>query len=268
MENKNPSGSIKDRVVEYILNKMKKDLKIKIGSELLVIATNDFAVSFSNFCSKKGYKAHIITNESINENHKKICNLYGATFYEFNNIDYKNLLIKKEEIIKSKKEIIYVDLYDKNLSLEAYGFSFCNEFKHQIKIHGKNLKRVFLFDDSDFLAETLYKEFSGVEFYNVKIKNSIFTFNKIKKDVIKNLNLFPEFDKDKKIYKKEICFDLKKVVENIEKVASSSGLIMDYKTSASYLAAKEYPCFNNDINLIVFYENGERYLEQMFFIKK
>lgn len=268
VESKNPSGSIRDRVVEYILNSLKNENKIKIGSELITIATNEFAVSFAHFCAKKGYKAHIITNESMNEQHKNICNVYGAELYEFEGFSYEKLLKKKNDFNKLNTKLINVDLYRKDMSTKAYALSISSELKHQIQVHGKNLKRIFLFNEPDFLAETMLKEFPNVELFNVRIKNSLFTFNKTKRDVVNNINLFPEKEINTKIFQKELSINLEKVVENIQKVASSSGLIMDYRTSALYLVAKEYICFNNDINLIFFYENGERYLDEIYSFKK
>jgi hypothetical protein len=164
--------------------------------------------------------------------------------------------------------LIYVDLYDKEASIKAYSISIGHELKHQIQSSGKNLKRIFLFDEPDFLADTLKKHFPFSSIYNVRIKNSFFTFNKEKRDVVNNFNLFPELNLKSNNFEKELSINLDKVVENIQKVASSSGLIMDYRTSALYLAAKEYICFNNDVNLIFFYENGERYLEEIYGFKK
>ena len=70
----------------------------------------------------------------------------------------------------------------------------------------------------------------------------------------------------KNLFEREININFNKVVENIKDVAKKSGLLMDYRTSACYLAAKDYICHNNDVNLIVFYENGERYVEEVFSI--
>jgi hypothetical protein len=268
VESKNPSGSIRDRVVEYTLNSMKNDLKIKIGSELMVVANNEFAVSFSYFCAKKGYKSHIITNESMSKIHKNICKIYGAEIYEFENLSYDNLLKKKDEFNILNPNLIYVDLYDKENSIKAYSVSISNELKHQIKSIGKNLKRIFLFNEPDFLAETLKKNFPESSIYNISIKNSFFTFNKTKKDVVSNFNLFPKLKAKSENFEDKLSINLDKVVDNIQIVASSSGLIMDYRTSALYLVAKDYICFNNDVNLIFFYENGERYLEEINSFKK
>jgi len=268
VESKNPSGSIRDRVVEHVLNSLKNESKIKIGSHLLTIATNEFAVSFAYFCAKKGYKPHIVTNESMNQIHKNICRAYGAELYEFDGLKYEKILIKKDEVENLNEKLFYVDLYSEKFSTKAYTLSVAQELKIQIQSHGKNLKRIFLFDEPDFLAETLFQQFPNVEIYNVGIKNSFFTLNKTKINVVNNMHMFPEKKMNPDIYEKELSINLDKVVDNIQKVASASGLIMDYRTSALYLAAKEYICFNNDINLIFFYENGERYLDEIYSFKK
>ena len=63
MENKNPSGSIKDRIVEHKLNTLKNDGIISRKSILISILNGEFAVSFAYFCAKKGFKCVIIRSE-------------------------------------------------------------------------------------------------------------------------------------------------------------------------------------------------------------
>ena len=80
------------------------------------------------------------------------------------------------------------------------------------------------------------------------------------------MNIISEEPVKKGLFEKEININFTKVVDNIKVVAKNSGLLMDYRTSACYLAAKDYICSNNEVDLIVFYENGERYIEEVFSI--
>jgi len=64
MENKNPSGSITDRLVDFSINILKNEGKIKISENLIAVANDDLAVSFAVFCAKKGFKCNIVTNSN------------------------------------------------------------------------------------------------------------------------------------------------------------------------------------------------------------
>jgi cysteine synthase A len=263
VESKNPSGSIRDRIVEYVLNSYKNDSKINIGAEIVAVATNEFALSIAYFCAKKGYKLHIVANSSINPVHEKMCKIYGAKLYLFENLSYEDLLKKKDGLVEKNDKIYYVDFYNSDMNKRLYSSSICQEIKQQSVSYGKNIKRIFVFSESDYLAESLKQDFPESLLFNVDIKNGLFNFNKNKKEIVKNFNLYPEIKRGKGFFENELSINFDKVVQNIYTVASNSGLLMDYRTSALYLAAKEYPCFNNDVNLIFFYENGERYVEEI-----
>lgn len=263
MESKNPSGSIKDRITEWTLNSLKKDGKISMSSELISILNGEFAVSFAYFCAKKGYKCNIVCPETINKNHLNLCKMFGAEMHLVELTNYKDFLSMKDEVSENKK-LVFIDFYEKEIVKELYKASFCKELKIQLQSTNKNIKNIFLFSESGILAQSLKEEFPNVSIYNVEIKNAFFNFNGNKRDIVNNLNVFSDTEFDKNLFDKEISIKLDYVTKNIKEVSKKSGLLMDYRTSACYLAAKEYICFNNDVNLIIFYENGERYIEEIF----
>ena len=266
LENKNPSGSIKDRVVESKLNALQQDGTISRSNTLVSVLNGEFAVSFAFFCAKKGFKCIIISPKNINKVHLSLCKLFGADVEFTESSSLKNTLKQKDAIISSHAGAIYIDFYNRQDLKKLYELTFCQELNLQIKSSHKNIKNIFLYSESGILAESLKSAFPSARIYNVKISNGLFDFNGHNRDFVNNLNIFSEEMPDKKIFEKQIDFKLKEVAQNIKNVAEKSGLIMDYRTSACYLAAKEYPCINEDVSLIVFYENGERYLEEIFCI--
>lgn len=263
MENKNPSGSIKDRIVETELNTLKNDGVISRKSVLVSVLNGEFAVSFAYFCAKKGFKCIIICSKLINKNHLSLCKMFGAEIHFSESESYKSMLKLKEELIKKAPENVYVDFYNRHALKKLYHISFCQELKLQVQSAQKNIKNVFLFSESCVLAESIKDSFPSALLYNVKISNGFFNFNGQKRNIVNNLNILAEDEPSKNLFEKQININFDKVVENIKDVSKKSGLLMDYRTSACYLSAKDYVCYNNDVNLIVFYENGERYVEEI-----
>lgn len=263
MENKNPSGSIKDRIVEHELNTLKNDGVISSKSILISILNGEFAVSFAFFCAKKGFKCIIICSNLMNKNHLSLCKIFGAEIYSIKG-GYKEMMTKKDDLVKTTTGGIYINFYERNAMKKLYNISFSQELKIQLDSNHKKLKNIFLYSESGVLAESLKDNFPQAFIYNVKISNGIFNLNGKKRDIVNNLNILSEESLKENLFEKEININFNKVVENIKNVARKSGLLMDYRTSACYLAAKDYTCYNNDVNLIVFYENGERYVEEVF----
>lgn len=267
MENKNPSGSISDRIVEFSINILKNEGKIKISNSLIAVANDDLAVSFSFFCAKRGFKCYIVTNKNNNPRNLELCEFFGAEIKIIDSDNYSDLLKEMEKIhlnlLNGGEKIEKINFFDDNLINKCYNNSISKETKHQISVYGKNLKNIFLFKEDYILAESLKNEFPEVNIYAVDIKNNFFNFDKNRKKIIKSNNLFDSKKIKKDLFHEIIDIKIDKVLENIKEVAKKSGLFMDYKTSATYLAAKEIPCFNNDVSLIFFYENGERYLEEL-----
>ena len=266
LENKNPSGSIKDRIVEMKLNDLKGQEIINRKMNLLSVLNGEFAVSFAYFCAKKGFKCYIICPKSINKNHLSLCKMYGAEiiFSESNN--YKSMMKQKDVYLLNKTNFFYVDFYEKDYLKKMYESSLIKELNLQIQASHKHVKNIFLYSESGVLAEALKDKFAFSSIYNVKITNGWLNFNGAKRDLVNNMNIMSEDKPSSNLFKKEIEIKLDKVIENIKDVSKKSGLLMDYRTSACYLAAKDYPCSGGEVALIFFYENGERYIDELFLI--
>jgi hypothetical protein len=169
---------------------------------------------------------------------------------------------------KNNIKVTEIDFFNENIIKKCYNNSICEEINHQVLVYGKNLKNIFLFKEDYILAELLKDKFPNSNIYEISIKNNLLNFNSERKNIIKRNELFDDSKIKNGFFQEKINVNIENVSENIKDIAKKSGLIMDYKTSAVYLVAKEVPCFGNDVSLIFFYENGERYIEELKKIKK
>lgn len=119
LEYYNFSGSIKDRVIYYILNKSIKENKLKEGMTLVEATSGNTGISLSAIGAKLGYKVKIFMPNWVSEERVKIMKLYGADI----------TLISKEEG-GFKKCIDLAKIYEK----ENNGFC-TNQFLNEDNIY-------------------------------------------------------------------------------------------------------------------------------------
>jgi len=78
LEYYNFSGSIKDRVIYYILTKAIKENKLKKGMTLVEATSGNTGISLSAIGAKLGYNVKIFMPDWVSEERLKIMQIYGA----------------------------------------------------------------------------------------------------------------------------------------------------------------------------------------------
>lgn len=91
------SGSIKDRVVDYILRKNIKNGKLKKGMTLVEATSGNTGISLAALGAYYGFKVHIYMPDFVSEERRKIIQLYGAEV---------TLISKKEGGFKKAIELV------------------------------------------------------------------------------------------------------------------------------------------------------------------
>ena len=79
LENLNPTGSIKDRMVQYILDDAIKTGKIQPGGTVVEASSGNTATSLSMFCALYDLKAVLFTNTNCSVEKVNHIKSYGAT---------------------------------------------------------------------------------------------------------------------------------------------------------------------------------------------
>ncbi len=94
MENLNPSGSIKDRIVKYMIEKAEKSGRLEPGMTIIEPTSGNTGIAFSFVSSIKGYNFIAVMPEFVSKERIKIIKQYGA----------KVILTPKEKNIKGAVE--------------------------------------------------------------------------------------------------------------------------------------------------------------------
>ena len=74
----NPTGSIKDRIAEHILNTAEKSGDVKPGTTIIAASSGNTGSAIAMACSSRGYKCKIFTNSKCSEEKINAVKAYGG----------------------------------------------------------------------------------------------------------------------------------------------------------------------------------------------
>lgn len=99
----NYTGSIKDRIIDYILKENIKNGKLKKGMTLVEATSGNTGISLAALGAYYGFKVHIYMPDFVSEERRKIIELYGAKVTLISKEDggfRKAIELVKEEVQK------------------------------------------------------------------------------------------------------------------------------------------------------------------------
>jgi len=112
----NPSGSVKDRMANFIINNAEKLKLIKRGSTLCEATSGNSGISFAMLAAERGYNMVIIMPSNMSEERKNMFKIYGAELIEVNEGDFDGAIALRDEMCREK------------------GWFNCNQFHNQLNI--------------------------------------------------------------------------------------------------------------------------------------
>lgn len=117
LEMLNPSGSIKDRMAKYMIEKAEKRGNLKSDSIIIEPTTGNTGISLAMVSTIKGYRMVAVMPEGMSEERKMIIKAFGADVLVIPNggeVDV-NLAIKKAEQMSKENPKIFLPNQFKNM---------------------------------------------------------------------------------------------------------------------------------------------------------
>ena len=115
LESINPGGSIKDRPVKYILDRM----DLEKGDTIIEATSGNTGISLAMMCAERGYKCIIVMPSDMSEERKKMMGLFGATLIEVGGGDFDGA-IEKKEILAEKFGYVELNQFNNPLNVECH----------------------------------------------------------------------------------------------------------------------------------------------------
>jgi cysteine synthase A len=97
-EGANPSGSIKDRMATYIINKAEEGGLIKKGDTIVEATSGNSGIAFAFLAAERGYKCVIIMPKNMSEERKQMLRLYGAELIEVEDGNFDEAIFLRDKM--------------------------------------------------------------------------------------------------------------------------------------------------------------------------
>jgi len=262
LEYYNYSGSIKDRVIYYILEKRIQEKKLKKGMILVEATSGNTGISLSAIGAKMGYKVKIFMPNWVSEERLKIMKLYGADV----------TLISKEEggfikcielAKKFEKENngFCTNQFSNNYNIEAHynstGKEICEKIKADVFVSGIGTGGTLM-----GVGKKIKEENNKAKIYALEPENmSLIKSKKVGDHKIEGIGdeFIPEILNIKEI---EDIFLIKDedAINMSKKIAKELGIGVGISSGANFLAAVQCAEIEEGNIVTVFPDDLKKYL--------
>jgi cysteine synthase A len=132
MEAYNPTGSIKDRMVYYVLKDAIKDKKIKKGDTIVEATSGNTGISLSFFGQAEGLNIKIIMPSNMSEERKQMMRYFGAEIIEVAAGDFDGAIAVRDKLAKEKGWYNFNQFHEQK-NIECHYVTTGNEIVRQME---------------------------------------------------------------------------------------------------------------------------------------
>ena len=101
LETYNPSGSIKDRMASYILQKAEESGDLRRGYTIVEASSGNTGIAFSMLAANKGYGCIIIMPRNMSEERKQMMKSFGARIIEVGDNAFKDAIKTRDDLVRN-----------------------------------------------------------------------------------------------------------------------------------------------------------------------
>ena len=254
LETVNPSGSIKDRIAKYMVEKAEKKGELKPNYTIIEATSGNTGISFAMISVLKGYKFIAVMPENIGREKRKLMKIFGAKFVLTpEKGELEGAIKKTEELAKKYKEVWLPKQFENPDNIEAHRRGLGMEILKQVNKVDAFVAGIGTGGTLMGVAKALREKFPKVKIIGVEAAESFHQIEGISDGIIPKILDFNLIDEILKIKSKDAIFMAKKLAEN-------KGLLVGISSGANVLAAlKLSKKYKNVVTVLP--DRAERYLD-------
>lgn len=257
----NYSGSIKDRIIDYIIKENLKSGKLKEGMTLVEATSGNTGIALAALGAYYGFKVHIYMPDFVSEERRKIIELYGAKI---------TLISKKEGGFKKAIELVKKEVengafspnqFSNEDNVMAHYLSTGKEIAEKIKVDAF-VSGIGTGGTLMGIAKRLKEKNSDCQIYGLEPENmTLIRGNKIGSHKIEGIGdeFIPEIV-DTKILTDVMLINDNDAINMSKKLAKEIGLGVGISSGANFLAAVQIQEKLNKNVVTVFPDDLKKYL--------
>jgi cysteine synthase A len=268
LESVNPGGSIKDRPVKYILDRM----DLNKGDTIIEATSGNTGISLAMMCAERGYKCIIVMPSDMSEERKNMLKFFGAHLIEVGAGDFDEAISSKESMAK-KYGYKELNQFNNPLNIECHYKTTFEEIIDNLPpgymISSINYPGISAFICGTGTGGTLMGLQRGVEDYELDTK--IIAVEPLESPVmsggekglhgIQGIGDGSKFLVDLDKVDEVITISTKEAKDRSLRLAKENGLFVGISAGANVLASEQWLEKNNPDGIVVtiLCDRGERY---------
>lgn len=264
LETYQPTGSIKDRMVEYIVEDAFKNNKIMPGLTKFIEATSgNTGISLAAQAAKYACTCIIIMPKNMSEQRKIMMKAFGAHIIEVDDNDFQGAISLRDQMIsKSKKDLEYwcpyqfsnplnVECHFKITADEICCQATDKEMMWDAFVHGAGT------------GGTMMGVKKYIDHHDIGVKCVLtMPYEGAKEHGIQGINDGADFLLDRNLMDNVVRVHTSEAIHRMKRFARESGLLVGISSGANLVAAEAYvETFKPEgIVITILCDRGERYL--------
>jgi len=259
----NPSGSIKDRMAAYILQKAEENGDLREGYTIVEASSGNTGIAFAMLAAAKGYGCIIVMPRNMSEERKQMMRQFGARIIEVGDNAFKDAIKTRDELVSNFGTYWSPKQFSNPYNIECHEKTTATEIARAVldmparlsalvsgagtggTIMGCQRRLSMLWSDARFLLTTPLEPAAT--------------------HGIQGINDGADFLVDKALIDEELLVSTEDAKERARRLAKENGLLVGISSGANVLAAERWIEKNNPTGVVVTFlcDRGERYLSCM-----
>lgn len=274
MEGFNPTGSVKDRAANYIVNKIIDNGLIDKNTTIIESSSGNFGIALSAYCKSKGLKFYCVIDPLISEVNEMLIKKFSTEVIKVNDRDKNgayllNRIKKVKELLIQIPNSYWINQYANKYNSEAYhntlGSEMCNELE--------NIDYVFVGVSSGGtitgVSRKIKEVYPNAKVIAVDIVGSVIFGGEPKKRYIPGIgsSIVPEI-LSLALIDEVIAIDERDVVKECNNLLLQHKIFVGGSSGAVFSAIKQYfhgKSFKRKPNVVtLFADRGDRYANTLY----
>ena len=258
-----PTGSVKDRMVSYLVDHAVRNNLIVPGLTKFIEATSgNTGISLASQAAKYNCPCQIIMPQNMSEQRKQMMRAFGAVIIEVGDNDFKGAIALRDEIIrKSKKYEIWCPYqFSNQLNVECHYKTTADEICSQVT---DMRERWDVFVHGAGTGGTMMGVKKYIDHHDLGIK-CVLTMPAESSAThgIQGINDGADFLLDRNLMDNVVRVETSEAIERMQRFARETGLLVGISSGANIIAAEAYAdMFKPEgIVITILCDRGERYL--------
>lgn len=264
LEKFNPSGSVKDRIVLYMIERAEKEGKLKKGMTIIEPTSGNTGISLAMIGAIKGYKIKIVMPKSMSIEKRKILKALGAELILIDDKKWRGEAIIFAKKLAKEKDYFLLNQFENPVNVLAHYETTGREIIEQTK--GK----IDMFIAGIGTGGTIVGVGKRLKEFNPKIK--IVGVEPYLNSKIQGLKNFSDSDYKPPVLNFSVIDEIERIHDRdafkmTKELAKKEGLFMGFSSGAvMYIAIKKAKELGKNKTIVVLFpDGGEKYLSTKYY---